>query len=204
MYCSDGEYTDTYETHSEDEETTISEVNIIETNEIFLANNQEADDDYDSSSLFIKSEINIKKLSIDSDVATPEIKEDPPIVQLRKLNISQEKSRTLLKWRENQIKKICEKRDEMKYNTEQILINDFMKKEYEELEKKWKLKIAKSATSKPIKKNNNYKKKRENIKFIFDNMRVLEQMGVSKTQIKKYSNTQYDFIKNKYTKKNLG
>jgi hypothetical protein len=32
-------------------------------------------------------------------------------------------------------------------------------------------------------------------------MRVLDQMGVSKTQIKKYSNTQYDFIKNKYSKK---
>ena len=180
MYCSDGEYTDVYETHSEDT-----------TDDIFIVN--ETKDEDDSSSLFIKSEIKTKILN-DSDVETPEIKEDTPLVQLKKLNIPHDKSKILLKWRENQIKKICNKRDEMKYNTEPILVKDFLKKEYELLEKKWNTKIEKSK----IEKKPN--KKRANIKFIFENMRILDQMGVSKTTIKKYSNTQYNFIKTKYSK----
>jgi hypothetical protein len=113
MYCSDGEYTDSYETQSDEDETTQSDDNIFIKKSLNKQNEIYEDD---SSSLFIKSEVKTKILN-DSDFETPEIKEDTPLIQLKKLNLSQEKSKSLSRWRENEIKKICKKRDEMKYNT---------------------------------------------------------------------------------------
>lgn len=113
-------------------------------------------------------------------------------------NYSKEKIVKRAETKKNEkIKKICQKRDEMiSYNISSDLIDNWFEKELQKIEKEYNNKIN---DDKIYMKELNKQKKKE-INNLIKSIEELEKRTFSKEYIENFSNTEYNRINSKYNK----
>ena len=113
-------------------------------------------------------------------------------------NYSKEKIVKRAETKKNEkIKKICQKRDEMiSYNISSDLIDDWFEKELQKIEKEYNNKINDDKIY--IRELNKQKKKE--INNLIKSIEELEKRKFSKEYIENFSNTEYNRINAKYNK----
>ena len=104
-------------------------------------------------------------------------------------------------WKKKQIDNALYLRDQMIENKiSQVLIDDFLNKEYERINKKYEEKIKKANNNQ---NENSIKTARKKaIEFIIKNKTFMEENNIDPEIIKQYTNKHYNFINNKYSNKN--
>ena len=108
------------------------------------------------------------------------------------------RSITLAKnWKKKEIDNVLYLKEQMNQKKiSQTLIDNYLNEQYDIINKKFEEKINKAQS----KVTNNYSKRKNTIEFIIKTKTFMEKHNINPNLIKKYTNSHYDFVNEKYKK----